>query len=331
MEKKLRWAILGCGNIANCMAAALKGTDTAILYVAASRSLDKAQDFAKKYGFEKAYGSYEEVYAEPNVDAVYIATPHPYHKDMAIAALNAKIAVLCEKPACMNSTELEEVLACAKKNGVFFMEAMWMRFQPAFRKVMELISSEKLGKLLNVYADICCKNEYHPGSRYYEVELGGGAMLDLGIYMLTSALGAMSAAHKEAFALCEPDEIHSIKRSVFTGVDGFETMIMRRNEVIATLTAGFDSGSGEITRCAKYICEKGAIVTEGFWYGQKVSVYDNNGTPVEEYPLPFRINGYEYEAAEVTACILEGKTECAQHTWNDSRLLAKLMDDFLKK
>jgi len=330
MEKKIRWAVLGCGNIANCMAAALKETDGAVLYAAASRSLEKGQAFAEKYGFEKAYGSYEEVYSDKNVDAVYIATPHPFHKDMAIAALNAKIAVLCEKPACMNRAELEEVLACAQKNGVFFMEAMWMRFQPAFRKVMDLISTEKLGKLLNVYADICCKNEYHPGSRYYEVELGGGAMLDLGIYMLTSALGAMSAAYKEDFALCQPQEIHSIKRNVFTGVDGFETMILRRNNVIATLTAGFDSGSGEITRCAKYVCENGAIVTQGFWYGQKVQVFDNNGTLLEEYPLPFKVNGYEYEAAEVTACLLEGKTQCPQHTWNDTRLLAKIMDEFLE-
>lgn len=328
--KTIKWAILGCGNIANSYATALAKTEGATLYGAASRSLPKAQEFASKYGFQKAYGSYEECIADSEVDAVYIATPHPMHKDLAIAALNAKKAVLCEKPTCLHKNELEEVLAAAKANGCFFMEAMWTRFQPAFTTAMKYISDGKIGELQNIYADICCKNDYHPGSRLYEVELGGGAAWDLGIYMLTAALSGMSAASGTAFGDVDPEKFYTIIRKAHTGVDAFETVIMSYKDMIATITAGVDSGSGEVTRAAKYIGSKGTIVLDGFWYGQSVKLYDTNGTLISEDKLPFRVNGYEYEAAHVTELIAKGEKSSPVHTFNDSLKLAELMDKILE-
>lgn len=328
--KTINWAILGCGNIANCYATALTKTPGATLYAAASRTLPKAQEFSQKYGFKKAYGSYEECLADPEVDAVYIATPHPMHKDLAIAALNAKKAVLCEKPTCLHKPELEEVLAAAKANDCFFMEAMWTRFQPAFTTAMKYIADGKIGELLNLYADICCKNDYYPGSRYYEVELGGGAAWDLGIYMLTAALSGMSAASGTAFGDIEPEKFYTILRKAFTGVDAFETVIMSYKNMIATLTAGVDTGSGEVTRAAKYIGTKGSIVLDGFWYGQSVKLYDTDGNLISEDKLPFAVNGYEYEAAHVTELIGKGEKSSPIHTWNDSLRLAALMDRILE-
>lgn len=329
MKKALNWAVLGCGNIARQYSNALKNTEDAVLYACGSRDLKKAEDFAKEFGFQKAYGSYEEVYADANVDAVYIATPHPFHKEMTIAALKSGKHVLCEKPATMNAKELEEVLAVAKESGMFFMEAMWTRFQPAFSKTMEYIAAEKCGKLFNVYADICCPNPYQKGSRLYEPELGGGAALDLGIYMLTAAVSGFSAASKTPFGKCKPESFDCITRKACTGVDAFDAVIMSYKDMIANTTCSIDAGSGEVTRQAKYVCSNGTLVLDGFWYGQKIKIYDLGGNLIAEENYPHKVNGYEYEAAFVTKCILEGKKECEGHTWDDTRLLTVLADEIL--
>lgn len=327
MENQVvRWAIIGLGGIARCFAKAVLATDNAALYGVASRKLEKAEQFKEEFGAVKAYGSYADAFEDPNVDAVYIATPHPFHRDLSIMAMRAGKAVLCEKPATMNTVEMEEVLKVREETGAFFMEAMWMRFQPAYRRVMQLVAEGRIGYLMNVYADICCKNENFAGSRMYEKALGGGACLDLGIYMLTFALGAYSAATGDAFSKCVPDKYQSIIRKTTTDVDGFDSVIMSYKDMISVLTASIDAGCNEETRTAKLLGTEGMIELRGFWYAQGFKVFDLDGNVIMEEQLPFSVNGYEYEVREVSKCILEGKQECEVHTHADSLLLARLID-----
>lgn len=330
MGDKVRFAIIGCGGIARMMAKALNSIDNGTLYGVASRSAEKAEKFKSEFGAEKAYSSYEDAFSDKNVDAVYIATPHPFHAELSIKAMRAGKAVLCEKPAAMNKAELSEVLKVREECGAFFMEAMWMRFQPAFRRTMELVKNGTVGTLQNIYADICCKNEPFKGSRMYEKELGGGAALDLGIYMLSYALSAVSAASDKDFSECMPDEFHKIVRKTFTDVDGFESVIMRNGNIISTLTAAVDSGCGEETRTAKLVGTKGTIVARGFWYAGEISVFDTEGNLLASEKYPFSVNGYEYEATEVCDAIIKGLSECDVHRHKDSLLLAMLIDKIIE-
>ncbi|MCQ2506144.1 MAG: Gfo/Idh/MocA family oxidoreductase [Lachnospiraceae bacterium] len=323
---KVNWAIIGLGRIAKAMAAALKGVDDAVLYGVASRGLEKAEQFKAEFGAVKAYGSYQEAFDDPCVDAVYIATPHPMHKELSILAMKAGKAVLCEKPATMNEAELEEVLAVRKETGMFFMEAMWTKFHPVYNKVLELVKNGAIGELKNVYADICCPNPYVPGSRLYEKELGGGACLDLGIYVLTYALGAISAATNDAFADCKPEKFMSMTRKAVTGVDAFDNIMLEYKGIQATLTASIDSGCNEETRTAKLVGSNGMIEVRGFWYASSYKLFDANGTKIGEEYLPFKVNGYEYEAQKATECILNSEAECEIHTYADTKLLSELMD-----
>jgi len=326
---KVNWVIIGLGGIARAMATALKGVDNAVLYGVASRSLEKAEQYREEYGAVKAYASYQEALDDPKVDAVYISTPHPMHKELSIAAMKAGKAVLCEKPAAMNEAELDEVLEAQKETGMFFMEAMWTKFHPAYNKVMELVKNGAIGELKNVYADICCPNQYFPGSRLFEKELGGGACLDLGIYILTYALGAMSSATNDAFSDCKPEKFMSMTRKTSTGVDAFDNIMFEYKNIQATLTASIDSGCNEETRIAKLVGTNGMIEVRGFWYASSYKVFDVNGNKISEEYLPFRVNGYEYEAEKATECILKGKKECEIHTHADTKLLSELMDRVL--
>ena len=134
MTKQYRWAILGCGKIARKFAEDLKLLPNATLYAAASRNIARAQEFANQLGFEKAYGNYTDLVEDPKVDIVYIATPHSHHHEHALLCLTHKKATLCEKAFAINARESREMIACAKENNTFLMEAFWTRFQPAFLK-----------------------------------------------------------------------------------------------------------------------------------------------------------------------------------------------------
>ncbi len=329
--EKINWVILGCGHIAGKMAKAFKATENSFLYGASSRNEEKAKSFAEEHGIPHYYGSYEKALEDPNVDAVYIATPHPMHKELSVKALNAKKAVLCEKPAAMNMNELKEILSAAEKNNTFFMEALWTKFQPAFTKAMELIRDGKIGKLLDIHSDICLRNDYKKGSRLYEKNLGGGSLLDLGIYMITSAYSALAASEKIDFASISPINFYALFRNAETGVDSHESIIFSYKNTIANLTSGFDTGCGENSRRARYSGDKGSIILENFWYAEEVKIYDENGNLTEKISMPFSENGYEYELTKASECISGGQKECKIHTWNDSVALCSFMDRILKR
>ena len=180
------WGILGPGGIAKAFATDLQLLDGHTVAAVGSRTLKNAQGFAKIFG-GTAYGSYEELVADPTVDAIYVATPHPAHKDNVIAALNAGKPVLCEKPFAVSANEAKEMVAAAQKNNVALMEAMWSRFLPHYAQVREIIASGVLGKILTVQADHGQRLADQNIPRLIDPALAGGALLDLGIYPVSFA------------------------------------------------------------------------------------------------------------------------------------------------
>lgn len=244
---KYNWAILGCGKIAAKFSQDLKLLPNARLYAAASRDIDKSKAFASKYGFDKAYGSYEEMVRDTNVDIVYIATPHSHHHSHSILCLENKKSVLVEKAFALTASQAGEMISSAKQNRVFLMEAFWTRFQPSFLNAMEVIHSEELGKALMMRSEFCFYSPYIPENRLYNLSLGGGSLLDIGIYPVFWAL--------QVFGI--PPEIQTTADLAPTGADkSIATTFKYPGGKIAQLASSFGVCSDTQT---EIWCEQGFI------------------------------------------------------------------------
>jgi predicted dehydrogenase len=315
MIKKYNWVVLGCGKIARKFSQDLKLLPNAHLYAAASRDLKRAQDFAAGLGFEKAYGSYEEMVKDPAVDVVYVATPHSFHHEHTMLCLNHKKAVLCEKAFAINKKEAEEMVDCAKQNNVFLMEAFWTMFQPSFRRAMQIIGAEELGKLKLVRSDFAFNGPYEPQKRLYNIALGGGSLLDIGIYPVFAALTAFG----------KPELIKSVADFSATGSEETVSIIFKYpGGEMATLASSFASFSPVQT---EYWCENGYLILNTKWHAPtSISVYRAGEKP-ETWPSEHKEGfGYQYEAAHVMACLDAGKIESDRMTWQLSIDLMETLD-----
>ena len=315
MSKTYNWAILGCGKIAHKLATDLRLLPNARLYAAASRSLENAQTFASELGFEKAYGSYEEMVNDPEVDVVYIATPHSHHLEHALLCLNHKKAVLCEKAFAINSKEVSLMIEAARRNKTFLMEAFWTRFQPSFLKVLEIIHSGELGALKMVRSDFAFNAEYNPEKRLYNVDLGGGSLLDIGIYPIFMSL----------MALGKPSAIKTLAQFCPTGAE--ESIMMSFSYPggeIASLVSSFESHSSTQT---EFSFENGFVRLNRRFYTPTSLTYWKNWE--EEKTITFEKGagaGYELEAAHVMECLDAGKTESDWMPLSFSSDLIEIMD-----
>ena len=211
----VRWGILGTGGIANAFAADLRLTESGVVSAVGSRTQGSADRFADEFGIRGRHAGYETLVADPGVDVVYVATPHPMHHENAILALSAGKPVLVEKPFAMNAAEAIEIVAVAREQGLFAMEAMWTRFLPHIGVVREWLAEQTLGEIVTVTADHGQWFAEDPAFRLFAPELGGGALLDLGIYPVSFASMVLGA----------PDRIASITDPAFTGVDGQTSMM----------------------------------------------------------------------------------------------------------
>ncbi|MFK7905499.1 MAG: Gfo/Idh/MocA family protein, partial [Chitinophagales bacterium] len=179
----LQWGIIGLGKIAHSFCQDLQLVDNTAIAAVASRSTAKAEKFAAEYGAAKSYGSYQELFEDPNVDIVYIATPHDSHAEWSIAAMNAKKHVLCEKPLGVNQSQVKAMVEVAQQNSVFFMEALWSKFNPTIKTCIELAKSgTAIGEVNYVNADFTFSRNDADDSRMLNMELAGGSLLDMGIY-----------------------------------------------------------------------------------------------------------------------------------------------------
>lgn len=293
--KTYNWAILGCGNIAEKFSKELKGLPNANLYATASRNLGNAKSFATKFGFEEAYGSYQEMVKDPNVDIVYIATPHNFHLEHSLLCLNHKKAVLCEKAFAINAKEVEQMIAVSKENNTFLMEAFWVIFRPKYLKVKEIIASENLGKLKFVKSDFMFNGDYNPENRLYNIDLGGGSLLDIGIYSIFTAL----------MFLGSPDEIKTMPHFSPTGSEESISMLFGyKNGATAVLTSSFDA---EFKNESELCFEHGIIKYDRFSKDPIVVIKDGKTTeiPFENGPNM----GYQFEAIHVMECLDKGLKE----------------------
>lgn len=217
--KKVGWGIIGLGGIAHGFTHDLLHCENIRLAAVASRSFDKAKDFAKKYGYDKSYGSYEELLEDENVDIVYVATPISFHKEQSIMCMNAGKSVLCEKAVAVNGKEIREMVECAKKNNVFFTEGLWSRHFPVNRQVAELLQTGEMGRVNLIKASFGFGKwiegklpEPYRSGRLFSKELAGGSLLDVGVYSLSFAMFMMNKGR--------PSEIRALSHNVDTGLTG---------------------------------------------------------------------------------------------------------------
>jgi len=300
-----KWGILGPGGIARAFAKDLQLLEGHTVAAVGSRTLSNAQEFAKTFG-GTAYGSYEELVADPTVDAIYVATPHPSHKENVITALNAGKPVLCEKPFAVNAHEAREMVAAAEKNGVALMEAMWARFLPHYADVREIIASGVLGQILTVQADHGQRLADRNIPRLVEPSLAGGALLDLGIY-------PVSFAH---MILGNPAKITASAVLTEKGVDAQTSMIFDYADgAQAILTTTMI----EQTPCRAVVAGvNGWLEIDRTFYNptsMRVVLFDGS---VTQYPHTYTGHGLREQAEAFKKLVQSGKTQSEILTWKDT-------------
>ncbi len=297
MVKRYKWGILGPGKMSAKFTAGLKLLDNAELYAVGSRSIERAEKFAMDHGFRKFYGSYGELAADPEVDIIYIASPHSHHYEHTMLCLRNNKAVLCEKAFAMNRFEVGEMIREASERKLFLMEALWPPFQPAYVRTGEVLRSGIAGKLLHINARFSFQPPFNPADRKFNPELGGGSLPDIGIYPVIDCLTFMGvpAGIVARAGFCDTGSEDTIS-IIFSYDDGR----------MANLYSSYRTNAG--IGC-DLLCEKGNLLfSRGRDMSQKL-VVSLHGQEKEEFSLIPESMGYHFEAMEVMKCLDKGKTE----------------------
>lgn len=315
MAQKIRWGIVGTGGIAHMFAKALAVLPDAELIAVSSRKKETAQKFAAEFDIPNHHVGADSLAKDKNIDVAYISTIHPAHKSDTISCLNGGKAVLCEKPFAMNSLEVSQMIDCAKKNNLFLMEAMWTYFFPAMAEVRRIISSGDIGEVRLVNANFCFNKEPDPDGRLINPLLGGGALLDIGVYVIAFA---------QMIYGIEPDKISSIAHIGSAGTDEQCSMIFSYpGGVQASLCCSF---------CVDAPCQAAVYGSKGyikiphmFFHPDKFSVKIGD-QPEKEYSFQRLGNGYTYQALEVMQCLRDGKSQSQIMPWSASTAIMRTMD-----
>ncbi len=311
--KTYKWGIIGPGKIAGKFSEDLAKVPGAELYAVASRDKGRAEEFAEKYKFSQSYGSYEELAQDKEVDIIYIATPHVFHCENTLLCLRNKKAVLCEKPFAMNSEEVSKMIEAAKEHNVFLMEGMWTVFLPHYQYLLEKIKSREFGKLLNLKADFGFAAPYLPEKRLYNKSLGGGSLLDVGIYPVFAALSLMGV----------PEKVKAKAEICNTGID--ESCIINFQYDTGAV-ASLDCAINNTTpTTASLTFEKATVTVKNRFHEPTSILIEQDG---KEKEIHFEVNsrGYNYEAAHVQQMLDEGRTESTVMSFQKSRELMGLLD-----
>ena len=317
MKKKFKWGILGAGKIAGKFATDLALLPDAQLYAVGSRSLKKAKSFATTYGFKKSYGSYESLLSDPNLDVVYIATPHSGHCEHTLLALDKGVPVLCEKPLAINAKQVQQMIQKAKKKKVFLMEALWTLFLPHLLKIKELIAADAIGEVQSVRADFGFLATFDPASRLFDPALGGGALLDIGIYPLLLAQSCLGV----------PDTITATAILGATKVDeDINVTLTYQDQKIAHLHASL---RGHTPVDAHIYGTKGYIHIPSRWHNpvSHLELFDYATSKTTKYLMPRHAKGYKYEAQAVMDYLAADLLESPIASWQFSLDLMRTMDE----
>jgi predicted dehydrogenase len=295
--KKYKWGILAPGKMSAKFTRALKLLENVELYAVGSRNPERSRVFAEEFGFKKSYGTYEELAMDPEVEIIYIASPHSHHHEHTLMCLRNRKAVICEKAFALNSREVTEMINEAKHQKVFLMEALWPPFQPIYRKTKEILEEGSPGKILHLSARFSFQAPYDPLDRKFNLSLGGGSLLDIGIYPVIDALYFMGV----------PSEITAKASFIETGSEDAMSIIFRYDDGrMATLYSSFRTAGG--IGC-DLLCENGNLLfSRGRDMSQQLKVVLNGKDPVDFSLLPEGM-GYQFEASEVMKCLDEGKLQ----------------------
>ena len=293
---KTRWGILGPGIIAHEFANDFQFVENAELIAVASRNLSRAEEFATKYNIPSAYGSYETLYQDQNIDAIYIATPHNFHLQQSLDALKQGKSVLCEKPITISPQELELLLKGAQESNAYLVEGMWTYFLPVMHKAQQWIAEGRLGEIYHVKADFGYPVPFDSNGRMYNPDLAGGSLLDMGVYVVAMAW---------LFLKQEPSAIRVIARNASTGVDNDVSIQFEYPNAAASLTTAFRC---KLHNWAFIIGEKGYIAIPDFWRARECFFYEGEQI-VEHYQDQRKGNGFEFEIDAVSKDIQQGKLQ----------------------
>jgi predicted dehydrogenase len=314
IRSPLRWGILGTGGIAHAFVSDLRLTESGVVSAVGSRSQASAEVFAEEFGIEGRHGSYESLVPDDSVDVIYVATPHPMHRDNAILALRAGKPVLVEKPFAMNAAEAAEIVAVARETRLFAMEAMWTRFLPHIAVVRDWLAQGLLGEIVAVIADHGQWFAEDAGSRLFAPELGGGALLDLGIYPVSFA----------SMVLGTPNRIVSMSSPAFTGVDAQTSMVF-----------GYEGGAQAVLTCtlraksstrASIVGTDARIDIDGDFYAPAtVTLIPRQGDPTRVVSV-VEGRGLRHEADEVARRLAAGDLESSLMPLDETISIMETMD-----
>ncbi len=313
------WGIVGPGRIAAKVVGDFTHVDGARVVGAASRSLHRARAFADEHGLERSYGSYIEVLADDEVDVLYIATPHPQHHAIAVAALRAGKAILVEKTFTATVAGAEDVITTAREHQRFAMEAMWTRFQPAIVAARDLIADGAIGEVRQLQADLGVDRPYDPSDRMFDPTQGGGAMLDLGVYPVSLAQHFLGT----------PDRVTASGSLTPTGVDTEAGVLLSYADGrVATLAVSLRHHS---PGAARIVGTGGWIdIMPRFHHPQSI-VLTRKGAEPETITRPQTGGGYSHELIEVTDCIRAGRTESAVMPLDDTLAVQRILNDICEQ
>jgi predicted dehydrogenase len=314
MNTRINWGIIGLGKIAHSFASDLQLSKNSTLYGVASRNIEKAERFSKKYNSVTYYNSYEELTKAPEIDVIYVANPHTSHFENTMMCLKNGKAVLCEKPLGINSVEVKTMLNEARSKKLFLMEGLWTRFIPATEKVIKLLKEDTIGDVIFIRADFGFKGDQNPEGRLYNKKLGGGSLLDIGIYPIYLSL----------LTLGFPKDVKAMARMTQTEVDSYCAILFDyENSSKAILESTFEAD----TPTEAYIYgSKGALkMHSNFHHSEKISLYQN-GKLMEAFNMEYQGNGYLYEIEEVNGCLMRKVTESSKLPQSLSLNLITLID-----
>lgn len=310
----MKFSILAPGGIAHKLAAAVDKLEGVEAYAVASRDYRRAKDFADKWGYQKAYDSYEEMLKDPEVELVYVATPHSHHYQYAKMCLEYGKHVLVEKAFTVNAKQAEELIRISKEKNLLLAEAIWTRYMPSRKMIDELVDSGVIGKVTSLTANLGYTIDHV--ERMQNPELAGGALLDLGVYPINFALMTFHSEVKDitTTAVMSPKGVDWINSVTFTFEDG-KMAVLHSNMLVTTDRQGVIFGSN------------GFIEVQNINNCEEIRVYNKEREMIAKYQVPEQINGYEYEVLSCMKAIQEGKCECPEMPHEETLRVMKLMDE----
>lgn len=314
--KQIHWGILAAGRISGWFCTALRSVKGARLLAVGSRTREKGEEFASRFGIERVYEGYDDLVADPEIDVVYIGVHTRYHYENILRCLRAGKSVVCEKSLTINAAQAEEVIQLAREKKLFLMEAMWSKCLPVYLQVKQWVQEGRIGDIKMFKAEFFTPGKFNPPHRLYNHSIGGGALLDLSVYPVAYICSLLGT----------PDRVDSAAYIGETNVDVDDSIVLRWDSgAFAHICCGFNIAQ---ENPAVLIGSKGKItIDHNFLSATSAQLRDLNNEIVAEVHIPYEVNGYEYEAQEATRCLLEGRLESPLVPLEETLATMRVLDE----